>query len=102
MHDAQREREFNERPLIAFGCLRLEANNTSFLMAADFPLDTNVLGDGQEKRGHELFTDPAFMTDEFRIYQMKITRCPRARPHDWTSCPFAHPVSLEKVQILFF
>lgn len=23
----------------------------------------------------------------------QIKRCPRARPHDWTQCPFAHPVS---------
>ena len=22
----------------------------------------------------------------------QIKRCPRARPHDWTQCPFAHPV----------
>ena len=21
----------------------------------------------------------------------KVKRCPRARPHDWTQCPFAHP-----------
>ena len=38
--------------------------------------------------------DPMFSSDEFRIFEMKIRRCPRARPHDWTLCPFAHPVSL--------
>jgi hypothetical protein len=38
--------------------------------------------------------DPMFSSDEFRVYEMKIRRCPRARPHDWTLCPFAHPVSI--------
>ncbi|KAL6769576.1 CGL112 [Auxenochlorella protothecoides x Auxenochlorella symbiontica] len=35
--------------------------------------------------------DPCFSTDQFRMYEFKIKRCPRARPHDWTGCPFAHP-----------
>ena len=39
------------------------------------------------------FADPLFSSDEFRIWEMKIRRCPRARPHDWTLCPYAHPVS---------
>ncbi|GAX81657.1 hypothetical protein CEUSTIGMA_g9085.t1 [Chlamydomonas eustigma] len=33
----------------------------------------------------------AFSSDEFRVFQFKVKRCPRARPHDWTQCPFAHP-----------
>ena len=37
------------------------------------------------------FADPMFSSDEFRMYSMKIQRCPRSRPHDWTACPFAHP-----------
>ena len=36
-------------------------------------------------------SDPQFCTDEFRMYEMKIRRCPKSRPHDWTTCPFAHP-----------
>jgi len=39
------------------------------------------------------FRDPQFSSDEFRIWEMKIKRCPKARPHDWTMCPYAHPVS---------
>ncbi|KAL4434327.1 hypothetical protein ABPG75_000768 [Micractinium tetrahymenae] len=35
--------------------------------------------------------DPAFASDHFRMYDFKVKRCPRARPHDWTACPFAHP-----------
>lgn len=35
--------------------------------------------------------DEAFSSDEFRMYYFKIKRCPQARPHDWTRCPFAHP-----------
>ena len=30
-------------------------------------------------------------SDEFRMYEFKVRRCPRARSHDWTECPFAHP-----------
>lgn len=26
----------------------------------------------------------AFSNDEFRVYQFKVKRCPRAQPHDWT------------------
>lgn len=33
----------------------------------------------------------AFASDEFRMHEFKVKRCPRARPHDWTQCPFAHP-----------
>ncbi|GIL62806.1 hypothetical protein Vafri_16971 [Volvox africanus] len=33
----------------------------------------------------------AFSSDDFRMFQFKVKRCPRARPHDWTQCPFAHP-----------
>jgi hypothetical protein len=29
--------------------------------------------------------------DEFRMYEFKVRRCARARSHDWTECPFAHP-----------
>jgi hypothetical protein len=35
--------------------------------------------------------EPAFSSDHFRMYDFKVKRCPRARPHDWTACPFAHP-----------
>ncbi|CAO2205296.1 unnamed protein product [Urochloa humidicola] len=30
-------------------------------------------------------------SDEFRMYEFKVRRCARARSHDWTECPFAHP-----------
>lgn len=32
-----------------------------------------------------------FTSDQFRMHEFKVKRCPRARPHDWTQCPFAHP-----------
>ncbi|XP_074590865.1 zinc finger CCCH domain-containing protein 23-like [Curcuma longa] len=32
-----------------------------------------------------------FSSDDFRIYEFKIRRCPRGRSHDWTECPYAHP-----------
>ncbi|OEL23994.1 Zinc finger CCCH domain-containing protein 2 [Dichanthelium oligosanthes] len=32
-----------------------------------------------------------FGCDEFRMYEFKVRRCARARSHDWTECPFAHP-----------
>ena len=37
------------------------------------------------------FNDPMFSSDEFRVWEMKIRKCPKSRPHDWTTCPFAHP-----------
>ncbi|KAK4274598.1 hypothetical protein QN277_017795 [Acacia crassicarpa] len=34
----------------------------------------------------------AFSSNQFRMYEFKIRRCPRGgRTHDWTRCPFAHP-----------
>lgn len=51
------------------------------------------LGDGGKGQQEVSFdcTDAAFASDHFRMYEFKIKRCPRARPHDWTQCPFAHP-----------
>ncbi|XP_074592095.1 zinc finger CCCH domain-containing protein 35-like [Curcuma longa] len=33
----------------------------------------------------------AYSSDDFRMYEFKVRRCGRARAHDWTECPFAHP-----------
>ncbi|KAK8535289.1 hypothetical protein V6N12_056812 [Hibiscus sabdariffa] len=33
----------------------------------------------------------AFSCDHFRMYEFKVRRCARARSHDWTDCPYAHP-----------
>eukprot|EP00195_Chlamydomonas_chlamydogama_P007102 CAMPEP_0202895456 /NCGR_PEP_ID=MMETSP1392-20130828/4652_1 /ASSEMBLY_ACC=CAM_ASM_000868 /TAXON_ID=225041 /ORGANISM="Chlamydomonas chlamydogama, Strain SAG 11-48b" /LENGTH=709 /DNA_ID=CAMNT_0049580473 /DNA_START=66 /DNA_END=2195 /DNA_ORIENTATION=+ len=49
---------------------------------------------GTKNAGGEVCFDldaSAFSNDEFRMFQFKVKRCPRARPHDWTQCPFAHP-----------
>lgn len=67
-------------------------------MAEDQPLEVPQ-GEAHADRRASLdvpfdSADPMFSSDDFRIYEMKIRRCPRARPHDWTLCPFAHPVSL--------
>lgn len=32
-----------------------------------------------------------YSCDDFRMYEFKVRRCMRARSHDWTECPFAHP-----------
>eukprot|EP00887_Chlorella_sp_A99_P000688 scaffold5.g688.t1 len=55
------------------------------LLAAPAAAPASAAGEGA-------FTidSPAFASDEFRMYTFKIQRCPRARPHDWTQCPFAH------------
>jgi hypothetical protein len=29
--------------------------------------------------------------DGFMMYEFKVRRCARARSHDWTACPYAHP-----------
>lgn len=33
----------------------------------------------------------AFSCDNFRMFEFKVKKCARARSHDWTQCPFAHP-----------
>ncbi|KAF4368604.1 hypothetical protein CsatB_008187 [Cannabis sativa] len=33
----------------------------------------------------------SFSCDHFRMFEFKVRRCGRARSHDWTECPFAHP-----------
>ncbi|CAI9093605.1 OLC1v1029150C1 [Oldenlandia corymbosa var. corymbosa] len=33
----------------------------------------------------------AFSCDEFRMFEFKVKKCSRARSHDWTDCPYAHP-----------
>ncbi|KAE8713760.1 hypothetical protein F3Y22_tig00110206pilonHSYRG00436 [Hibiscus syriacus] len=35
-------------------------------------------------------------TDEFRMYNFKVTPCSRAYSHDWTECPFVHPMENER------
>ncbi|KAL6618902.1 hypothetical protein ACP70R_034041 [Stipagrostis hirtigluma subsp. patula] len=35
--------------------------------------------------------DNAEADDEFMMYEFKVRRCARARSHDWTACPYAHP-----------
>ncbi|KAG9157279.1 hypothetical protein Leryth_004950 [Lithospermum erythrorhizon] len=32
----------------------------------------------------------SFSSDHFRMFEFKIRKCTRGRPHDWTECPFAH------------
>jgi hypothetical protein len=32
-----------------------------------------------------------YSTDDFRMFQFKVTRCSKRFVHDWRSCPFAHP-----------
>ncbi|GMH12407.1 hypothetical protein Nepgr_014248 [Nepenthes gracilis] len=33
----------------------------------------------------------SFACDNFRMFEFKVRKCARARSHDWTECPFAHP-----------
>ncbi|XP_073032260.1 zinc finger CCCH domain-containing protein 20-like [Primulina eburnea] len=37
------------------------------------------------------FPVDAFSCDNFRMFEFKVKKCTRARPHDWTECPYAHP-----------
>ncbi|KAJ0740132.1 putative transcription factor C3H family [Helianthus annuus] len=36
-------------------------------------------------------TSEPFACDSFRMYDFKVRKCARARSHDWTDCPYAHP-----------
>lgn len=46
-----------------------------------------------ENGGSDDFDIPvdAFSCDDFRMFDFKVKKCARARSHDWTECPFAHP-----------
>ncbi|KAE8691796.1 putative Double Clp-N motif-containing P-loop nucleoside triphosphate hydrolases superfamily protein [Hibiscus syriacus] len=58
---------------------------------------TRVLKDGTEKKEYVVdltlpdIKSEIYGTDEFRMYNFKVTPCSRAYSHDWTECPFAHP-----------
>ncbi|KAJ8432364.1 hypothetical protein Cgig2_004224 [Carnegiea gigantea] len=45
-------------------------------------------GDGDSSAESDF---PAGDDDEFYMYEFKVRKCTRARAHDWTECPFAHP-----------
>ncbi|GAB4852696.1 hypothetical protein Ancab_016910 [Ancistrocladus abbreviatus] len=55
--------------------------------------DSSVIG--SVGGGFDLDLLPApeayYSSDEFRMYDFKVRNCTRARAHDWTECPFAHP-----------
>ncbi|KAH7655785.1 hypothetical protein IHE45_18G034800 [Dioscorea alata] len=38
-------------------------------------------------------------TDEFQMYSFKIKPCSCTYSHDWTECPFVHPVGTRTVVI---
>ncbi|KAK8279418.1 hypothetical protein V6Z11_D09G109900 [Gossypium hirsutum] len=56
-----------------------------------------VLKDGVEKKEYLIdvtlpdIKNGMYGTDEFRMYNFKVTPCSRAYSHDWTECPFVHP-----------
>ncbi|KAK8483763.1 hypothetical protein V6N12_013135 [Hibiscus sabdariffa] len=56
-----------------------------------------VLQEGTEKKEYAIdltlpdIKSEIYGTDEFRMYNFKVTPCSRAYSHDWTECPFAHP-----------
>lgn len=51
--------------------------------------DSVEAGDGDS--GDFEVPGDAFLCDNFRMFEFKVKKCTRARPHDWTDCPFAHP-----------
>eukprot|EP00882_Tetradesmus_deserticola_P019701 GHRQ01021230.1.p1 GENE.GHRQ01021230.1~~GHRQ01021230.1.p1 ORF type:complete len:122 (+),score=16.57 GHRQ01021230.1:348-713(+) len=38
-----------------------------------------------------VFSSDEFSSDEFRMYCFKVLPCAQRAPHDWTTCPWAHP-----------
>ncbi|WIA28395.1 hypothetical protein OEZ86_010941 [Tetradesmus obliquus] len=38
-----------------------------------------------------LVLDTVYSSDDFRLYCHKVLPCAKRTPHDWASCPFAHP-----------
>ncbi|KAL8236442.1 hypothetical protein R6Q59_017523 [Mikania micrantha] len=55
-------------------------------------LDEDLDGDGSGSGCTDFdITSEAFACDSFRMYDFKVRKCGRARSHDWTDCPYAHP-----------
>ncbi|KAG8375635.1 hypothetical protein BUALT_Bualt10G0120800 [Buddleja alternifolia] len=52
--------------------------------------DDVVQTDGDDSDDFDFPVD-AFSCDNFRMFEFKVKKCARARSHDWTECPFAHP-----------
>ncbi|KAH1090906.1 hypothetical protein J1N35_018163 [Gossypium stocksii] len=56
-----------------------------------------VLKDETEKKEYPIdvtlpdIKNEMYGTDEFRMYNFKVTPCSRAYSHDWTEFPFVHP-----------
>ncbi|EYU20391.1 hypothetical protein ABFS82_01G016400 [Erythranthe guttata] len=52
--------------------------------------DVVVQADDEDSDNFDFPVD-AFSCDNFRMFEFKVKKCARARSHDWTECPFAHP-----------
>ncbi|KAL1532557.1 zinc finger CCCH domain-containing protein 20-like [Salvia divinorum] len=50
----------------------------------------DAAADAEDDEDFDIPVD-AYSCDEFRMFDFKVKRCARARSHDWTECPFAHP-----------
>lgn len=44
--------------------------------------------------------EEAFSSDHFRMYEFKVKRCPRARPHDWTQVSIVDYATLTDAQLV--
>ncbi|KAG8367300.1 hypothetical protein BUALT_Bualt16G0058100 [Buddleja alternifolia] len=67
--------------------------NSFNLKALQLHLPSNsedAVGDDNRDDDDSLPVD-AHSCDHFRMYEFKVRKCARARSHDWTDCPFAHP-----------
>lgn len=73
-------------------------NSTSYYDAVLTSLRRYLVSDTGENESptkEELPGDFDFVAgdydDDFFMYDFKVRKCNRARAHDWTECPFAHP-----------
>ncbi|KAF7830496.1 zinc finger CCCH domain-containing protein 23-like [Senna tora] len=59
----------------------------------DFPpsIDFDLLCHHDDDLDDVVLPFDAFSADHFRMFEFKIRKCARARSHDWTQCPYAHP-----------
>ncbi|XP_051136840.1 zinc finger CCCH domain-containing protein 20-like [Andrographis paniculata] len=51
----------------------------------------DAAGDGDDDSDDFDVPVDAYSCDDFRMFEFKVKKCARARSHDWTECPFAHP-----------
>ncbi|KAL3829952.1 hypothetical protein ACJIZ3_018754 [Penstemon smallii] len=68
-----------------------QTDNLSAALQRYLPSNTNENESPDSENNGDFVSVDAHSCDHFRMFEFKVRKCTRARSHDWTECPFAHP-----------